>query len=295
MNKVLVITGMTATGKSKLAIKLAQRYNGEIISADSVAIYRQMNIGSAKPTQQEQDGVIHHLIDELDYREQYNVRDFQQQARALIESITDKQKLPIIVGGTGLYLRALLYDYHFSQETETDPLIETYSASELIDYLRKEDPQALLSIHPNNLKRLKRALQRARSQPAQPAKASKLLYDAKVFICHRPRAEMYESINQRVDQMIEQGLEAEVRDLVHQDSDWLLGSMSAIGYREFRPYFDGEITKEECVEQIKKDTRNFAKRQVTWFTHQIEGTWLTMPVKNELEIEDEINEWLEKR
>ncbi len=299
MRKVLVISGMTATGKSSAAIQMAKRFNGEIISADSVAVYRECTIGSAKILPHEQEGIPHHLIDTLSYREKYSVKAFQQDAKALIESISERGKLPIIVGGTGLYIRALLWDYPLKdEEPRSTEHLDALSNEQLYQKLCDEDREAANVIHINNRKRLLRALIRYESQQAdghiEPQPEPQKCYDDYTLIFSHERSVLYQSINQRVRTMIDRGLEAEVRGLIRKDEDWHLQSMQAIGYREFQGYFAGEYNLEALIELIQKNTRNFAKRQITWFKHQSDGQWVDMNEMTVEFLEKEIEAWLEK-
>lgn len=298
MKKVCVITGMTATGKSEFSLECAQQFNGEIISADSVAIYKQCTIGSAKIPLKQRRNIAHYLIDELDYRKPYNVKIFQEQARKYIDDIHQRGKLPIIVGGTGMYIKALLYDYQFNTEEEVLSFAGRSNAS-LYQELLAIDPESTRTIHENNRKRVMRALSIYYTQNKTKSELIKdqthaLCYDANVFIFSREREQMYQAINERVDQMMADGLEQEVRELTINQEAWSYQSMQAIGYREFQAYFNHEISKEACIEQIKQDTRRFAKRQVTWFKHQMPGEWVDSAHIQRDELKEKIKAWLER-
>lgn len=279
MKKVCVIAGLTATGKSKAAIELAQKWNAEIISADSVAVYKGLDIGSAKASLEEQAMVPHHMIDVLDYTETYNVARFQEEGRALIKQIHNRGKNVIVVGGTGLYIKALLYDYKFQKEH-----LEDYIREEETEILYKEllekDPALKETIHPNNRKRIIRALESFEQQQKTRADITennkdKQIIPAEIFFLQGDREKIYESINKRVEIMFEMGLEKEVKDFFDQDVDMFKNtSFQSIGYREFEGYLNHEISKETLKELIKRNTRRFAKRQITWFRHQQPSTWI---------------------
>lgn len=301
MKKVIAIVGPTGVGKSDLGIKLAQKYNGEIISGDSIQVYRGLNIGSAKVTKEEMDNIPHHLIDTLDLKDNYNVYDFQLQARHLINEITSKGKLPIVVGGTGLYIKALLYDYEFEKE-EKENIDETecdaYTNEEILEQLKKYDPKSANSIHVNNRKRLIRALKMAKSGKSKSeivdAQEHKLVYDAKVIGLTVDRDLLYDRINQRVDKMIEQGLKKEVEILYVKDKDFFRRRGSqGIGYREWESYLKGLSSEANVIDEIKKHSRQFAKRQYTWFNNQMDIKWYDILEKNyQNEIQEDIEKWL---
>lgn len=284
---ICVIAGLTATGKSDVAISLAQKWNAEIISADSVAVYKGLDIGSAKASVEDQSKVIHHLIDVYEINQPYNVAVFQREARKKIEEIQNRGKNVIVVGGTGLYIKALLYDYHFEQE-DVEVKERTEETVFLYQDLVNKDPQAAEKIDPQNRKRIIRALHsfdyhgKTRSELNQERKDT-ILYDAKVFFLHTDRDVVYDRINQRVVKMFEMGLEQEVQNLYDQDSNvFEYNSMKSIGYREFEPYFKGIIDKETLISEIQKNTRRFAKRQMTWFKHQQPSVWLDVGKDNVL-------------
>lgn len=270
MKKIIIVAGVTASGKSKLGIQLAQQLNGEIISADSVAVYRKMNIGSAKPSIEEQEGIVHHLINIRDIDDGYDVASFQKDARNCIDEIHQRHKVPIVVGGTGLYINALLYDYRFDYE-ETSGDIEFPDVSTMIREIEIINPQALDKVHPNNIKRVQRLYKKIVVEQQEIQEHDhKLLYDAHILFLEGDRERLYDRMNKRVENMFTQGLEAEVRGIVDMyDNAFDLPSMSAIGYREFRGYFEGTQSKEETIALIQRNTRRFAKRQITWFKHQL--------------------------
>lgn len=298
MKKVIVIAGVTASGKSKLAVALAHKINGEIISADSVAVYNELNIGSAKPTLIEQDGIPHHLINIVSYTESYHVARFQLEAREAIDLIISKGKIPIIVGGTGLYINALLNDYRFTEELELPEIDESLTNEAMMNELIQIDPVTASTIHINNRKRLIRSLQMVKCTKKPKAdlnsnKGKERLYDAKIYFLQGERALLYERINMRVEVMLNHGLLEEVSQLYSNDKNLFdYQSMQAIGYREFKPYFLGNSTIDEVKTQIQQNTRRFAKRQITWFKHQTESTWIDVfneePLNRVLE---DIKEW----
>lgn len=298
MKKVIVIAGVTASGKSKLAVALAHKINGEIISADSVAVYNELNIGSAKPTLIEQDGIPHHLINIVSYTESYHVARFQLEAREAIDLIISKGKIPIIVGGTGLYINALLNDYRFTEELELPEIDESLTNEAMMNELIQIDPVTASTIHINNRKRLIRSLQMVKctKKPKSDLNSNKgkeRLYDAKIYFLQGERALLYERINMRVEVMLNHGLLEEVSQLYSNDKNLFdYQSMQAIGYREFKPYFLGNSTIDEVKIQIQQNTRRFAKRQITWFKHQTESTWIDVfneePLNRVLE---DLKEW----
>ena len=299
MKKVLVIAGLTASGKSSLGIKLAHKYNGEIISADSVAVYRELNIGSAKPSLIERDGITHHLIDVVSITDGYDVAQFQALAREAIEKIHSKGKLPIVVGGTGLYINALIKDYKFEDEQDKPQMTFDFSESQMYSVLLKVDPVSAKEIHPNNIKRIKRALEsfyfhKKTKEDINEKKKNDLLYDAHVLFLQGDRKLMYERMNSRVDIMMESGLVKEVKDLMDLHPDlFSYKSMSAIGYREFEDYFDKKLSLLETTEMIKRNTRRFAKRQLTWFKHQMTCEWVDIFNQDNLgSIEESVREWM---
>lgn len=293
MQKVLVIVGPTASGKSAFGIECAKAFNGEIISGDSIQIYRGLNIGSAKISQDEMSNIKHHLIDIKDANETYSVKEFQERGRSLIEEISLKNKLPIIVGGTGLYIKALLYDYVFFDEEEKDNPYDELSNEDIYDVLLKEDPASLEKIHINNRKRLVRALNVLRKHKTGIADIAskqehKLLYDAKIIGLTLDRESLYERINMRVDKMIEEGLIEEIQGLLDSGISFSDQSMQGIGYKEFKDYFNGEKSLDECINSVKSNTKHFAKRQYTWFKNQMNLNWY----EDKYSAKKDIEEWL---
>ena len=282
--KLVVILGPTATGKSYCGIDLARRFRGEIISGDSMLVYRQMNIGTAKPSEEELHTVPHHLVNILPPDASYSVADFQQQAAKLVHQITLRGNLPFLVGGTGLYIKALLEDYRFSSVEENPELrhrLETYAqeqgTAKLFDWLRKEDPAAAARLHPNDVRRVVRALETALSgDSVSQEKQHELKYDAEVFGLSMERCFLYERINLRVDRMIKEGLEEEVRSLLNAGIPTDCLSMKSLGYRQMAEYLKGQCDFATAVDNIKKETRHFAKRQITWYKKMPYIRWFTV-------------------
>lgn len=298
MKKVLVIAGVTGVGKSKLGVTMAKLFNGEIISGDSVAVYKELTIGSAKIEKDEMEGIPHYGIDVLTLDKEYNVRDFQVYARQKIDEIASRGKLPIIVGGSGLYIRALLYDYVFHSEQPLDmSWTETLTNTELHKQLQAADPIQAEIIHENNRKRVIRALSIIRSTHQSKSEllsqqSQSIIYDAKVFACTMPRDILYDRLNQRVEQMMMDGLLDEV-NLARSKAGWDHPAMMAIGYKEFKDYFESKISLEEAVALVQRNTRRFAKRQVTWFKHQMPCRWLDMSLESDIESAiNEVREWM---
>ena len=282
--RVVVILGPTATGKSHCAIEVAKRFNGEIISGDSMLVYKEMNIGTAKPTAEELQAVPHHLVDILPPDASFNVVDFVEQAKALIADINSRGKLPIIAGGTGLYIKALLEDYAFNsvdEDTELRRSLEAEADTNGTEALHKRlaelDPEAAERIHPNNVRRVVRALESAlRGDTISQQGAAESPYDALVFGLNMERSALYERINRRVDLMLEAGLEQEVRRLLEQGVSSECQSMQSIGYRQMVWYLNGSMSYEDAVDKLKQATRNFAKRQVTWYKKMSYINWLEL-------------------
>ncbi len=269
MKKVLVVVGPTAVGKTKIAIELAKHYNLEIISGDSVSIYKKLDIGSAKPTKEEMSGVKHYLIDKLDVGEDYSSCDFQKDARKIIDESDD---IKIISGGTGLYIESVLYNYEFkASKRDLDLALKykDYSNLELYEELLKIDKDIdQTKIHPNNRKRVLRAIEvklETSNSIHSYNKKNEKYYDYFIIYLSMDREKLYDRINKRVDIMIKDGLIDEVKSLYDNNL-----YPHAIGYKELYPYFNGEISLESAIDEIKKDSRHLAKRQETWFRNQME-------------------------
>ncbi|MCR2032319.1 tRNA (adenosine(37)-N6)-dimethylallyltransferase MiaA [Anaerofustis stercorihominis] len=288
MNKVVVIAGPTASGKSGLAVELAKKINGEIISADSVQVYKYMDIGSAKVTEEEMQGIKHYLVDEFYPNEDFNVSVFVDKGIEYINEILSKGKVPIIVGGSGLYVDALIYDSYDFEEENSDKSYREYlenlakenGKQYVYDMLVEADKESADEIHPNNLKRVIRALEiyKKTGKKKSDRKERKKEYrfkDTYYFCLNDNREKLYEKIDKRVDEMISLGLVDEVKSLLHMGYDESLNSMRALGYKEIVSFLKGDISLEQAIYIIKRDTRHFAKRQLTWFRHNEDVIWLS--------------------
>lgn len=286
MDKIIILTGPTAVGKSELSIKLAKAINGEIISADSIQVYKELNIGSAKIKPEEMQGIKHYLIDVLEPDEDFNIYIFKNMAKQAIEDIRSKNKVPVIVGGTGFYIQSIIYDIDFDTEDnskvriELERLAKEKGSEYIYEELKKVDKESALKIHPNNTKRLIRALEYYKlnnkpiSQHNKTQSSKEAVYDAKYFVLNDKRDLLYERINKRVDKMIESGLVDEVKALLDKGLDSTYNSMQGIGYKEIVEYLGGKCTLEEAVYNIKLNTRHFAKRQLTWFRREENVNWI---------------------
>lgn len=282
--KVVVILGATATGKSHCAIEIAKKFHGEIISGDSMLVYRGMDIGTAKPTADELAAAPHHLVDILPPEASFNVVDFQRQAARLIKEINERGRLPIIAGGTGLYIKALLEDYAFSSVEGDNQLrrqleeeAKAIGGDALYARLQALDPAAAERIHPHNVRRVVRALEAAMGGDGVSAKgAEEMPYDAVVIGLTMERGALYERINRRVDAMLAAGLEQEVRSLLARGVSPDCQSMQSIGYRQMVWYLNGSMSYAEAVDKLKQATRNFAKRQITWYKKMPYIHWLQL-------------------
>ena len=294
MKRVIVVVGPTAVGKTKIAIELAKNYNLDVISGDSVAVYKRLDIGSAKPTIEEMDGVKHHLIDVMEPTEQFDVATFQKMARNII----DKNDISLICGGTGLYIQSVLFNYEFKAQKRNEAFEEKYndlSNEELYALLLKKDPNIdKEKLHPNNRKRVLRALEvmdELNESIHSFDKKKEALYDYFIIYLKMNREKLYERINKRVDIMIEDGLIDEVKSLY---DDGILPH--AIGYQELVPYFKGEVSLDTAIEEIKKNTRHLAKRQETWFKNQMDSHFYDVDIENINntinQIENDLDRWL---
>ncbi len=284
---LVVLTGPTAVGKTKASIELAKSIGGEIISADSMQVYRYMDIGSAKISKEEMEGVPHYLVDVLDPREDFHVVKFQEMAKSAMEEIYSHGHIPILVGGTGFYIQALVYDIDFTNKDEDTSIrrkLETFADQEgleaLHERLRKVDPKSAELIHANNKKRVIRALEffeqtgKPISEHNETEKAKESPYDFRYFVLTDDRQRLYNRIDQRVDLMIEKGLVEEVKGLRQMGCKKDMVSMQGLGYKEILEYLDGDTSLEEAIYKIKRDTRHFAKRQLTWFRRERQVIWL---------------------
>ncbi len=300
--KVVVLIGPTAVGKTKTSIELAKRFNGEIISGDSMQIYKEMNIGTAKIKQEEMEGITHHLIDIKDPEETFSVAEFQELVRLKITEITNRGKLPMIVGGTGLYIQSAIYDYQFSDAPNNEELrqkLEEQVKTDGVEVLHKKlsevDPISARRIHPNNVRRVIRALEVYLTTgqtltEIQSEQVIEPLYDISIIGLTMERERLYDRINARVDEMITEGLEEEVRKL-YDKGLMHTQALQAIGYKEWFHYFSKEQSLESTIEQLKQNSRRYAKRQLTWFRNKMDVTWFDMThVTNEQQIRKKIKE-----
>lgn len=278
--KIICVVGATASGKTDLAVKLAKAVDGEIISADSMQVYKNMPIATAVATKEEQDGVPHHLVEFLDADQTFSVADFVERAKVLIDEITARGRVPIVAGGTGLFVDSLVKNISFSDvgsNAEIRNELAEKSNEELYEKLLKLDPNAAEDIHPNNRKRVIRALELCMSGTSKTEQNENSMlidspYDALyIGIGYKDRQKLYDRINKRVDLMLEAGLENEARQMLGKQG---LTARQAIGHKELQPYTDGNITLAEAVENLKRETRRYAKRQLTWFRRNENINWL---------------------
>ena len=299
---VIVICGPTASGKTALSIELAKRINGEIVSADSMQIYKDMDIGSAKVTEDEMQGIKHYLIDCVYPNERYSVANYKQDAKAAIEEIIGKGKTPIVVGGTGLYIDSLIYEIEYKDikiNEEYRKQLEEIKEKEGLEVLYKKaleiDPQAMEKISPNDYKRITRILEiyeatgKTKTQQEAQSRLKEIPYDYKVFAIDYDREKLYERINKRVDIMLEKGLIEEVEILTQRYTEFPT-AMQGLGYKEVKQYFEGELSKEEMIEKIKQESRRYAKRQFTWFRKNKQTIW----IDGQADLNDNINIILEE-
>lgn len=298
---LIILTGPTAVGKTELSIGLAKAIDGEIISADSMQVYKGMDIGTAKISKQQMKGVKHWLIDELSPKEELYVNVFKKKCDAYMEDIYSRGKIPILVGGTGFYIQAVLYDIDF-EETDADNsyrnklqnFAEIHGAEALHDELKKIDPESAKAIHPNNVKRVIRAIEYFEQTGEQISKHNERErnkespYSFRYYVLSLPRDILYERINKRVDIMRDMGLEDEVKRLLSEGCTKDMVSMQGLGYKEIIDALEGNITIDEAFEKIKKETRHFAKRQFTWFKREKNVTWLDKEKFDESELLDYI-------
>lgn len=269
---IICIVGPTGVGKTKLSVELAKKLNAEIINADSMQVYRHLDIATAKIKEEEKEGIPHHLFDIVNPEDLYTVYDYQKDCRKKIEEISSRGKNIILVGGTGLYLKAALFDYRFPKEEKTEK--ESLSTEELITRLHQYTDHIDVDLH--NQRRLQRLLERYENGTVEEKKGDQPLYDFKIIGLTLDRDVLYQRINQRVDQMVEEGVIEEARSFYDQNlrSKALL---TGIGYKELYSYFDGECSKEEAIEKIKQNSRRYAKRQYTFFNHQFKDiVWLSV-------------------
>lgn len=303
MEKVIVVVGPTAVGKTKTSIEIAKKFNGEIINGDSTQVYRDLNIGTAKITEAEMDGITHHLIDMKNPDESFSVAEFQGLVREKIHEINEAGKTPIIVGGTGLYIQSVLYDYEFSEASSNDKLrmeLENFAkehGNEALHHKLKEiDIKSAETIHPNNVRRVIRAIE-VFEESGVPfseyleKQKRELLYDATMIGLTMERDVLYDRINYRVEKMMEEGLLEEVRSLYdrgYRDCQ----ALHAIGYRELYDYLEGRLRMEQAIEAIQQNTRRYAKRQFTWFRNKMDITWFDMTSEDKIQ---QILQYLEEK
>ncbi len=284
--KVIVICGPTASGKTALSIELAKKINGEIVSSDSMQIYKYMDIGTAKPTQEEMQGIQHYLLDFVEPNQRYSVAEFKKDAENAIEQILAKGKVPIIVGGTGLYVDSLIYGIEYQDikldenyRAELEKKVEKEGLETLYIEAQKIDPQAVEKISENDKKRILRILEiyhatgKNKTEQEIESRKNGVKYDYKVFAINMDREKLYERINKRVDIMIEQGLIEEVKNLLKKYNEFPT-AMQGLGYKEVVEYLENKISKEEMIEKIKRETRRYAKRQLTWFRKNKQTIWI---------------------
>ncbi len=289
---IIAIVGPTGVGKTKMSVELAKKYNAEIISCDSMQIYKKMDIGTAKVTEEEKEGIEHHMIDIKDVIENYSVYDYQKDARSVLNKLLSEKKNVIIAGGTGLYLKALLYDYNFNEIDDNEKKdFSSYTNEEL--YKMVLDIDKTSNIHVNNRQRLESFLNNHKK--GEEKKISKLLYDdVKIIGLTRPREDLYDTINNRVDDMINNGLIDEARYFY----DKKINSKAintAIAYKELYLHFDKKLSLEEATDLIKQRSRNYAKRQYTWFNHQMDVKWFFVNVENFKETINEVVHYIENK
>ncbi|SFF71520.1 tRNA dimethylallyltransferase [Halobacillus alkaliphilus] len=281
---VISVVGPTAVGKSKLGVEIAKRFGGEVISGDSMQIYKSMDIGTAKVTEQEMQGISHHLVDIKEPDESFSVAEFQDKVQNLIRLISSQGNLPVIVGGTGLYIQATLYNFNFSEEKRDEQVIKRlekeaseYGIEALYRRLRSVDPEQAEKVHPNNARRVLRALEVYETtgkvmSDYQKEQSNESPFHPVIIGLEMEREELYNRINRRVDQMVEEGLIAEVRGLYNKGYEHTQ-AMKAIGYKEFIPYFNGEYSLDRAIELLKRNSRRYAKRQYTYFRNKMNVQW----------------------
>lgn len=284
--KLVILTGPTAVGKTALSIRLAKEIGGEIISADSMQVYRGMDIGSAKITEEQMQGVTHHLVDILEPTEHFDVFTFQRLAKQAMQGIYERGHIPVIVGGTGFYIQAVLYDIDFSANEDSEvrsdleKLAQDKGAAYLHDMLRRIDPDSAQAIHANNVKRVIRAIEYYRqtgetiSSHNERERQKQSPYAFCYFVLNDRRDRLYERIERRVDDMLAQGLVREVQSLMEKGLRTGMTAMQGLGYKEIAAYLNGEISYEQAVYLLKRDTRHFAKRQITWFKREKDVIWV---------------------
>lgn len=304
-NTIIAVAGPTAVGKTKFAIEIAKEFDGEIVSCDSMQLYQFMNIGSAKPTPDELKQAPHHLVDLIDPRDEFSVAQYQKLAKEAIADIFARKKVPVISGGTGLYLNSLLYEMDFSSAPEDTEyrnhltnIAETKGCEALHAMLEAQDPQAAAQIHPNNVKKIVRALERLKEgegkiRPFRDIQRETADYDVILLGLTRERPELYDRINRRVDILVEQGLVDEVKGLLDMGLNQENISMKGIGYKELMDHLQGNCDLDTAIDTIKKNTRHYAKKQLTWFRRYAKMRWYNVSdFQNDEQALEEILIWL---
>lgn len=303
MSKIIVVAGPTAVGKTEYAIEIAKTFNGEIVSCDSMQLYKYMDIGSAKPTADEQAAVKHYLVDEIDPKEEFSVAIYQKMAKEAISEILNKGKIPVIAGGTGLYLNSILYDMDFGKTQENKAIRAKYEeiaykqgVDALYEILKEKDPDAATRIHKNNVKKVIRAIE---AVEVSGKKLNDFKTDIKpnkdydpIMIClNRDREELYDRINRRVDILVENGLLDEVKGLMDMGFTSENIAMKGIGYKEIIDYFNGDYDLDFAINLVKRNTRRYAKRQITWFKRYEDMKWFNLSEDNL----EEIISWIKRK
>ena len=289
MKPLIIIAGPTASGKTGISIDLAKKINGEIISADSMQIYKYMDIGTAKIRKEEMEGITHYLVDELYPDDEYNITIFQEKAKKVIDIILSKGKIPILVGGTGFYIQSIVYDIFFEENSsnkeyrkELEEIATTKGSNYLHNMLMEVDKESAEKIHPNNVKRIVRALEfhNDTNMPIslhnEKEKQKTTPYNLLFYVLNMDRDVLYSRINQRVDIMVKEGLVAEVKELLDKGYSKDLVSMQGLGYKEIVKHLENEISLDEAIYILKRDTRHFAKRQITWFKREKDAIWIDL-------------------
>ncbi len=284
--KAIVVVGATASGKTALGVHIAKKFNGEVISADSMQIYKGMDIATAKPTTEEMDGIKHHLIDFVEVNQQYSVSAYCEDARKAFDAVVEKGKVPVIVGGTGLYIDSFLSNTKFLETASSESLrkellaeVEEKGIEALYEQLKEIDPEAAVKIHPNNIVRIVRAMEIYKSTGKTLTEQNKQSHIVEsdieplyIGINYQDREKLYNRINLRVDLMLENGLLDEAKDFIKSNPSKT--AFNAIGYKELKPFIDDELPYEICVENLKRETRRYAKRQITWFKRNKNINWI---------------------
>ncbi len=300
--KLLIIAGPTGVGKSSISIELAKIFGGEIVSCDSMQIYKDCNIGTAKIMQEEMQGIPHHMIDIVQSNSEFSVSEYKDMAEKIIHDIFLRQHIPILVGGTGLYIQSLLYGYKFCNVSKNNEVrkkyelyLEKHGKEALYNLLKDKNKERAKELHINDTKRVIRALEISELQNGNNIENSVVesKYDFYFCVLNKDREMLYHDINNRVDEMIKNDLEGEVRNLLANGTNFECQCMQSIGYKEWQPYFKNECSKEEVIEKIKQNTRKYAKRQITWFKHREKVHFYEMPNDKNKIIKD-IKDWLEK-